>query len=69
MKIGIERFEFYLVKLEELLKQAIREKNPGLWLYINDTRTTIFMLEGLAKLYAGLHNKKRFIKIKEIRIL
>lgn len=65
MKIGIERFEFYLVKLEALLKQAAREKNPGLWLYINDARTPIFMLEGLAKLYAGLHNKKRFSKIKE----
>lgn len=65
MKLGIERFEFYLVKLEELIDHAAREKNPGLWLYINDTRTPIFMLEGLAKLYAGLHNKKRFLKIKE----
>ncbi len=65
MKIGIERFEFYLAKLEELFIQASREKNPGLWLYINDARTPAFMLEGLAKLYAGLHNEKRFSKIKE----
>ncbi len=65
MKIGIDRFEFYLLKIEELIKQAAKEKNPGLWLYINDARTPIFMLEGLAKLYAGLHNKKRFTKIKE----
>ncbi len=65
MKNGLERFEFYLVKLEALLLQASKERNAGLFLYSNDARTTIFMLEGLAKLYAGLHNKKRFTKIKE----
>jgi len=65
MKNGLERFEFYLVKLEDALLQAVKEPNAGLWLYSNDARTTIFMLEGLAKLYAGLHNKKRFNKIKE----
>ena len=65
MKNGLERFEFYLIKLEELLLQASKERNAGLFLYNNDARTTIFMLEGLAKLYANLHNKKRFTKIKE----
>lgn len=65
MKKGLDRFEFYLVKLEDLLLQSSKEKNAGLYLYSNDARTTIFMLEGLAKLYAGLHNKKRFTKIKE----
>lgn len=65
MKNGLDRFEYYLVKLEELLLQSSKEKNAGLFLYSNDARTTIFMLEGLSKLYAGLHNKKRFLKIKE----
>ena len=65
MKNGLERFEFYLVKLEEVLLNAAKEKNPGLFLYSNDARTTLFMLEGLSKLYAELHNKKRFTKIKE----
>jgi hypothetical protein len=65
MKNGTGRFEFYLAKLELLLLQSARERNPGLWLYTNDARTTLFMLEALAKLYAGLHNENRFTKIKE----
>jgi hypothetical protein len=65
MKNGLERFEYYLVKLEELLSKAAAERNAGLWLYLNDTRTPVFMLEGLSKLYAGLHNEKRFTKLKE----
>ena len=65
MKNGLERFEFYLNKVETLLLQSASEKNPGLWLYASDIRTPLFMLEGLAKLYAGLHNKNRFTKIKE----
>lgn len=62
---GINRFEFYLTKLEALLLQASKEKNPALWLYTNNARTTLFMLESLAKLCAGIHNKKRFEKAKE----
>ncbi|MBC7535586.1 MAG: hypothetical protein H7258_07840, partial [Ferruginibacter sp.] len=58
------RFELYLVKLEALLLQSAKDKNPALWLYNNNARTTLFMLESLAKLYAGSHNKKRFEKIK-----
>jgi len=65
MKNGSARFDFYLEKLEGLIKQSMNEINPALWLYNNDARTVIFMLEGLAKLYAGLHNKKRFEKIKD----
>lgn len=64
-KNGLRRFQFYLDKLEDQLEAAGREKNPALWLYTHDGRTTFFMLEGLAKLYAGIHNKKKFEKIKE----
>ena len=64
MKNGLARFDFYLVKLEGLLLQASTEKNAALWLYSNNARTPIFMLEGLAKLYAGINNKKRFEKLK-----
>ncbi|MEO6668789.1 MAG: hypothetical protein ABIN36_04895 [Ferruginibacter sp.] len=63
-KNGIKRFEFYLVKLEAFLAKASTEKNPALWLYANAARTPLFMLEGLAKLYSSLHNRKRFEKIK-----
>lgn len=65
MRNGYDRFDFYMVKLEELLSKASGEKNPGLWLYSNDARTPLFMLEGLSKLYAELHNKNRFSKLKD----
>lgn len=64
MKNGIIRFNFFLDQLQVLLDKAGKQKNPALWLYQNNARTPIFMLEGLAKLYAGLHNKKKFEKIK-----
>lgn len=57
---GPGRFEYYLIQLEDLLLKASKTDNPALFLYQNDARTKLFMLEGLSKLYAGLHNKKRF---------
>ena len=64
MKNGQLRFGFYLNQLEALLLKASKEKNPGLWLYQNNARTPLFMLEGLAKLYSGIHNKKKFERLK-----
>jgi hypothetical protein len=61
---GQARFEHFLQQLELLLKKASRQKNPALWLYQNDARTVLFMLEGLAKLYAGIHCKKKFVKLE-----
>src|ERR1700754_1624337 len=65
MRTAQIRFEFYLKQLEELLMKSSKQKNPALWLYQNNARTPLFMLEGLAKMYAGIHNKKKFTKIKE----
>jgi hypothetical protein len=64
MTKGPGRFEFYLIQLDKLLLEATKTDNPALYLYQNDCRTKAFMLEGLAKLYAGLHNEKKFMKIK-----
>ncbi len=64
MKNGLVKFEFYIQQFEALLDKASKQKNPALFLYRNNARTTIFMLEGLCKLYAGLHNKKKFEKLK-----
>ena len=64
MTIGPARFEFFLSGLEKLLTEADGQLDPALWLYQNGARTPVFMLEGLAKLYSGLHNKKRFGKIQ-----
>jgi len=65
MKKGITRFDYFLNQLQTLLYKSSKQKNPALWLYQNNARTPLFMLEGLAKLYAGLHNKKKFSKLKE----
>jgi len=65
MKKGLKRFEFYLLQLEQLLANAAKDPNPALWFYSHDARTPLFMLEGLSKLYEGLHNKKKFGKLKE----
>ena len=64
MKNGIARFDFFLTQLQTLLAKAVKQKNPGLWLYQNNARTPLFMLEGLAKMYSGIHNEKRFCKLK-----
>lgn len=64
MKNGSVRFDFHLNQLEALIVKSSKQKNPALWLYQNNARTPLFMLEGLAKLYAGIHNKKKFTKIK-----
>ena len=62
---GKERFNYHFTQLQLLLNKASKQKNPALWLYRNNARTPLFMLEALAKMYAGLHNKKRFTKLKE----
>ena len=64
MKKGLGKFEFYLIKLDSIFEAAVKTKNPALYVYENDGRTKVFMLEGLAKLYAGMHNEKRFTKLK-----
>jgi hypothetical protein len=65
MKKGFEKFNFYLVQLEKLLAAAAKTKNAALYLYENDCRTKVFMLQGLSRLYANMHNEKKFTKIKE----
>jgi hypothetical protein len=62
---GEQRFIFFLDQLQTLLDKAAKQKNPALWLYTNNARTPLFMLEALAKMYTELHNKKKFTKIKE----
>jgi hypothetical protein len=65
MKKGIERFDFYLNQLEKLLTEAAKEPDAAHWLYANNARTAVFMLEGLAKIYSNLHDKKAFSELKE----
>ena len=64
MKNGYAKFDFYLSQLEKLFTEAAKQENPALWLYQNNARTPLFMLEGLAKLYSGIRNPKKFEKIE-----
>lgn len=61
---GLERFNFFLNKLELQLQDAAKDHNPALYLYKNEARTSLFMLEGLSRLYEKLHNKKKFYKLR-----
>ncbi len=65
MKPGLSRFNYFFNQLQPILTTAAKQKNPALWLYRNNARTPLFMLEALSKMYAGFHNKKKFTKIKE----
>lgn len=65
MSLGKSRFEAQLVLINKLLVQSKNQENSVYWLYENNIRTSFFMLEGLARLYAQAHNKKQFTKIKE----
>ncbi len=64
MKQGLSRFNFYLQQVREMMEKALNEKDPAMWLFTNNARTPIFMLEALSRLYAGLHNRKQFDKLR-----
>jgi hypothetical protein len=65
MQQGPARFEKQLEKLETLMLSASKDHNPALFLYSNDARTPLFMLEALSRLYRDLHNKKKFQKLRD----
>lgn len=70
MKPGLSRFNYFFDKLQLLFTTAAKQRNPALWLYRNDARTTLFMLEALSRMYADFHNKKRFTKLKvQVKLL
>ena len=60
---GESSFNFFLDKLQLLLDKSARQKNPALWLYQNNARTPLFMLEALARLYTGINKDKKFAKL------
>lgn len=55
-------FLFYSNQLQALLAKASQQKNPALWLYTNNARTPLFMLEALTKLHAAAFDEKIFEK-------
>lgn len=55
-------FLFYSAQLQDLLKRASSQKNPALWLYKNNARTILFMLESLTRLHDDAFDEKLFGK-------
>jgi hypothetical protein len=64
MKNGPPRFEIYLGQLDVIFAEAGGQADPAMWLYRNNARTPLFMLEGLARLYSMIHNRKRFRRLE-----
>lgn len=60
---GFSHFDFFLSQLEQLFIKASRQKNPALWLYRNNARTPLFMLEALSRAYTNIYVEKRFSKL------
>ena len=55
-------FFVYSKQLQNLLVKASKQKNPALWLYKNDARTVLFMLEALTRIHSKAFKKKIFSK-------
>lgn len=55
-------FLFYSNQLQSLLVKASAEKNPAMWLYENNARTPLFMLEALTRLHDKAFDEKLFSK-------
>lgn len=60
--IDFNPFLFYSAQLQDLLKRASNQKNPALWLYKNNARTILFMLESLTRLHDNAFDEKLFGK-------
>ncbi len=70
MKKSVSAFTCYLDAIGQHVKKASKLPNPAFGLYMADARTPAFRLEGLARLYARMHNKKYFGKLnKQIKQL
>jgi hypothetical protein len=55
-------FLFYSAQLQNLLAKAAQQKNPALWLFKNNVRTSLFMLESLTRLHSKAFDEKLFNK-------
>jgi hypothetical protein len=66
MKLLKNVFKKHHQKTAELLAKATHQSNPGLWLYLNDLRTPLFMLEATARVAEKVYEKSPFFaKIKD----
>lgn len=55
-------FLYHSNKLQALFIKAAKQKDPAMWLYKNDARTSLFMLEALTRLHDNAFDEKLFSK-------
>ena len=60
---GKDRFIFFLAKTETILKEAAASENPARYIYTEDLRTALFMLEGLSRIYKKVYPHQKIKKI------
>lgn len=63
---GIQRFNYFLAQLQQMIDKAEATDNPTLSLYQQGVRTPLFMLEALSRLYMNAHEKKPFKKLRDL---
>lgn len=56
-------FKYYLDDCKNVLEQSISENDIVLFLYSNDFRTKLFMLEGLCKLFSAVYKSQKIDKV------
>lgn len=59
------RFNHQLSKVELLIHKSAIHENQALWLFLNDLRTPMFMLEGLCKIYEDIADEKPYKKMRQ----
>ncbi len=64
--VGKSRFLYFLEKVESILTQAASSDDAGRFIYAQDMRTPLFMLEGLSRIYKKIHTKGKIKKINKV---
>ena len=66
MKLLKEVYALHHKKAKALLSEATQQANPAIWLYLNNLRTPIFMLEATSRMCEKLYDDAPcFLKMKE----
>jgi hypothetical protein len=65
MKIGKEIFKIHLTKVKTLFEQAKGQENAELWLFTNDLRTPMFMLQAASRVFEKVYDSTELEGLKE----
>lgn len=65
MPPGKSRFLYFLNQIQAILNKAETSESPALFVYKENMRTPLFMMEGLTRVYKKIENKKKFKRLNE----